>query len=667
MSSSDSSLNAYRSKSSFCSKEMKDLIEGEDHVELMKKFTEILKNDPLFSRSYSRPSLEEAREITHRRWKKLVEYDFVQDPMLDSDKFLALSEVLEIYDQGLSARLSLHSNVFSSAVVSMGTESHNEILEKARRNEIVGCFCLTELSHGSNTQLVQTTATLKGDKFIINTPNDEAVKVWAGNLAFSATHAVVFAQLYVREKNRGLHAFVLQVRDLQTFQPLPGIKIGDMGEKPGAWNAVENGWMEFKNHEAPMCSLLNKGLKITQDGEYISSYKSASERQSVSLGALSIGRIGIIGKGIQACGLASTIAIRYSVSRKQFGPPGEDEIPVLEYPLQQHRIFPYLASHIAIRIFHRKFLEYFKEYMIRMIGGEKSDELAEFSKEVHALSSSAKPVSTWLGVEALAEARRACGGHGFLHSARLNELRDSYDPSQTFEGENNILLQQTSNILLTKAKSTDFSSPMSTFTCLQNVPTPFFSFSQYPLNDILLAYKWLIQYLIKKTNSIFNDYKDKGSFEARNFSQIYAAHPLSIAYAEHTIISWFIEFIAEVECSKLKKVLEQVCLLYSVFAIEKHLMHFYIGGYAKGEAFGLGIQEHRKSVQQLLLPNIVALVDAVAPDDFLLHSTLGNEDGRAYQHLMKEFRNNEFEKVRPDWLKDLSEFLLSRKNLKSKL
>ena len=36
----------------------------------------------------------------------------------------------------------------------------------------------------------------------------------------------------------------------------------------------------------------------------------------------------------------------------------------------------------------------------------------------------------------------------YLFASRLNDLRDSFDPSQTFEGENNILVQQSSNYLL---------------------------------------------------------------------------------------------------------------------------------------------------------------------------------------------------------------------------
>lgn len=109
-------------------------------------------------------------------------------------------------------------------------------------------------------------------------------------LAHSATHVVVYAQLHVEGKNEGFHGFVIQVRCPRTFQTLPGITIGDMGSKPGCWQGVENGWMEFKNHRAPLSALLNKGCDITPDGKYVTSFKSASEKQSVSLGTLSVGR-----------------------------------------------------------------------------------------------------------------------------------------------------------------------------------------------------------------------------------------------------------------------------------------------------------------------------------------------------------------------------------------
>lgn len=88
------------------------------------------------------------------------------------------------------------------------------------------------------------------------------------------------------------------------------------------------------------------------------------------------------------------------------------------------------------------------DFYLGVISGDKSDRQASFGKEIHALSSVSKPYFSWIAQECIQECREACGGHGYLKASRFSYLRDTNDPVQTFEGDNNVLIQQTSNYLL---------------------------------------------------------------------------------------------------------------------------------------------------------------------------------------------------------------------------
>lgn len=87
-------------------------------------------------------------------------------------------------------------------------------------------------------------------------------------LGRNATHAIIFAQLHINHTCYGLHAFCIQIRHLKNMTPLDGITIGDMGEKAGAWNGIDNGWIKFDKHRFHLDALLNRIATVHPDGTY---------------------------------------------------------------------------------------------------------------------------------------------------------------------------------------------------------------------------------------------------------------------------------------------------------------------------------------------------------------------------------------------------------------
>jgi acyl-CoA oxidase len=215
--------------------------------------------------------------------------------------------------------------------------------------------CVLFLQIGSNVQALQTTATFDPvtDEFIINTPNDGAIKWWIGNAALHGKFATVFARLILplqgkggEAANMGIHAFIVPIRDLETHAVLPGIEINDCGHKIGL-NGVDNGALRFRSVRIPRDNLLNQFSDVSRDGKYTSSLPAINKRFAATLGELVGGRVGIAYCYVGVLKVAVTIAVRYALLRHQFGPPKQSEISVLDYQSHQHKLMPMLVSSYA--------------------------------------------------------------------------------------------------------------------------------------------------------------------------------------------------------------------------------------------------------------------------------------------------------------------------------
>ena len=116
---------------------------------------------------------------------------------------------------------------------------------------------------------LETTATydLATEEFCIHTPTIKAAKFWPGNLGVQATHAVVFARCISLETDYGVQPFIVQVRDLDTHEPMPGVEVGEIGTKLG-YNSVDNGYLKFDSYRVPRKALLSRFMNITKTGDF---------------------------------------------------------------------------------------------------------------------------------------------------------------------------------------------------------------------------------------------------------------------------------------------------------------------------------------------------------------------------------------------------------------
>ena len=113
--------------------------------------------------------------------------------------------------------------------------SHQEAGKKKSESSIYSTLIIiiyNKLGHGSNVRGLETTATydVNTQEFVINSPTLTSSKWWIGGLGVAANHAMVMARLISNGKDYGPHPFIVQIRDLKTHEPLPGVTVGDIGK-----------------------------------------------------------------------------------------------------------------------------------------------------------------------------------------------------------------------------------------------------------------------------------------------------------------------------------------------------------------------------------------------------------------------------------------------------
>ena len=538
----------------------------------------------------------------------------------DMAGYFSVMEALSYHDLSLVVKFGVQFGLFGMSVYFLGTEKHHrQYLASIGSLNLPGCFAMTETGHGSNVRGIETTATYdhRTKTFIVHTPHEKAKKEFIGNAALHGEMATVFAKLMVDGKDYGVSAFLVPIRD-KKGNVLPGISIADCGRKMGL-NGVDNGIIQFSNVTIPYDNMLDRFTRISPEGKFDSPISSDNRRFFTMLGTLVGGRIGIPRSGLSAAKSGLTIAIRYGDQRKQFGPEGAEEVPVLNYRTHQRRLMPLLANAYATHFS----LQYLTE---RFLNRTEDD-----MQEIEALAAGLKAFATWNTTSTLQECRECCGGKGYMSENRIDALKNDTEIYTTFEGDNTVLMQLVAKSRLTEFKK-EFSN-MDLFGILNYVagqaktslsemnPLIVRKTDEEHLLDFefhLNAFRYRERDILTSAAKRLKRHIDDGmdSFDAFNVVQHHLVQ-VGFAYIERIILEKFVEQVEKTSDVGCQTILRKLCQLFALTQIDKNKGWYLENGYMEG----VKTKAIRKAVNQLcwdVRQDAVPLVDAFRIPDTCL-------------------------------------------------
>jgi acyl-CoA oxidase len=500
---------------------------------------------------------------------------------------VAAFETLGFGDLSLLVKFGVQFGLFGGAVQQLGTRRHHErYLAQVAKLELPGCFAMTETGHGSNVQELRTTATYDGDthEFVLETPDEEARKDYIGNAACHGRMAVVFAQLVVGGESHGVHALIVPIRD-ERGDVCDGVLIEDCGEKMGL-NGVDNGRIYFDHVRVPREALLNRYGDVNEDGRYESAIENPNKRFFTMVGTLVQGRVCISGASISAAKSALTIATRYGLSRKQFGPSGQDEVVILDYRTHQRRLMPLLAKTYALHFAQADLAQRFHEVFSSQDPSERD------RRRLETLAAGMKATASWHATEAIQTARECCGGAGYMSVNRFAALKADTDIFTTFEGDNTVLMLLVAKGLLTDYKDNfDDLDPMEMVTFVASqavetvverlfarkiiqvisdaVPTGDDDGNLLERDDQLELFRWREGHITASVAQRFRRGLDEGydAFEVFRAVQDHAVDAAR-AHLDRVLLEAFSDAVNTCADPPIKDVLELVCDLFALQNLE---------------------------------------------------------------------------------------------------
>ncbi|KAG6830449.1 hypothetical protein H0H87_008087 [Tephrocybe sp. NHM501043] len=514
-------------------------------------------------------------------------------------------------------------------------------LPLAESGKIIGAYCQTELGHGTFLRGLETTATFdrKTDEFIIHSPTITSTKYWPGGFGYSTTHAIVMARLLTGGQDYGVHPFMVQLRSLGDFRPLPGIELGDIGSTMGL-NSTDNGYAVFNHVRIPRQHMMMGNASVARDGTYV---KVVSVNDKISYSTMIYSRNVIVHTMAFQLAEAVTIAIRYSVVREQgnlhFSPQISSELPIMSYKSQHYRLLTSMAKAFAIIFASKSCESIYQDLAVRQSRGDHST-LAYG----HITTASLKAWATQTAADGAEDARKCCGGHGYSVLSGLPDLVSDITAMATLEGENYVMYQQAARYIVKCVVAISAGRPVDSAMDYLRTPTlhqqctaqgndflqPDTQLSIFRHRAVRLAFE--CQRLIDESIAC-DGLSSDAAWNMHMMSLIIAAR----AHVEYFVLQSFVEHVVRITDVAVRKVADHLCTLFALSTIESPFAIGALGFFEDSYITPVQLRDIRTHVHHTLselLPEAIGLTDAWGFSDASLASALGQKDGNVYETMM---------------------------------
>ncbi|XP_061181287.1 peroxisomal acyl-coenzyme A oxidase 1-like [Saccostrea echinata] len=624
----NSDLARERRNSTFDVEQLTNFIyRGSEKVKRRRYLHNLAINDPVIKKA--KPWAFQTREELYETalWKNLyinkkMKEHGITEP---ADRFY-YQEAMTPHE---NSPIGLHTVMFIPTIEKQATKEQKERwLPLAESLKMIGTYAQTEMGHGTFIRGLETTSTYdpKTKEFVLNSPTITSMKYWPGNLGKTTNHCLVMAQLFTQGKNCGIHMFMVQIRDLETHRPLPGIEVGDIGPKFG-YGTNDNGYLRLNNVRIPRENMLMRYSKVLEDGTFVK-----PPNAKIAYGSMVLVRAAIVTDASRALAQACVISIRYSAVRRQTEvSPGGEEAQILDYQTQQYKLFPLLATSYAMYFAGRFMYDFYLKATAEIEAGN-----LESMPQLHAISAGLKAFSSWTCSAGVETCRLCCGGHGYSHASGLPKIYIDCVPGCTYEGENNVMMLQVARFLMKIYGKMQNGESLPSF--MQYLTTDLNKRScmteEVALKCLVMAYEHRAARMIRDAAANMQNLVQcgKSPMEAWIGSTVMLTWAAT-AHCHAFVTKHFVETITNSKMdAKVRSALTGLCKLYAVHGIVENLGGFIQDGFFDCNQVSL-LQNKLMELLAEIRPNAVAFVDAFDYPDEVLQSCLGRYDGQVYQAL----------------------------------